>query len=67
MRGRDFTLVFNNPVESTHSRPLKKQISITPKVDNLSVWSDHWSESGRVYVSGSFKPVDLLPRPRQSR
>lgn len=52
--GRDFTVTLNNPIDMDEKQ-LAKAIAITPKVRNLSIWSDRWSASGRIHISGDFK------------
>jgi len=51
--GRSFTIRLNNRV-SMPSKRLARAIKVTPKVRNLSVWADSWSEDGRIHVSGDF-------------
>lgn len=50
---RNFTLSFNNPIDMDEKQ-LARAIKITPTVRNLSIWSDRWSEDGRIHVSGDF-------------
>ncbi|MBL4684258.1 MAG: hypothetical protein JKY37_06695, partial [Nannocystaceae bacterium] len=51
--GRDFTIRLNNPIEMDE-KALVRAVKISPKVRNLSIWSDRWSDEGRIHVSGDF-------------
>ena len=54
MRGREFTLHFNNPIQDR--KKAAAALKITPAVKNVSVWVDHWSAEGKISVSGAFEP-----------
>ncbi|MDC0671410.1 alpha-2-macroglobulin family protein [Nannocystis radixulma] len=54
--GREVALEFTNRLDGSQTW-LKNQVSVTPAVDNLSVWiNDTWESTGRVVVSGNFLP-----------
>ena len=52
--GREVALRFNNTIEGGAS--LTAAVDVEPYVRNLSVWSDRWSSSGSIIVSGAFEP-----------
>ena len=54
-QGREFTVEFNNRLDNKGGR-IKKNLTVTPPVKNLSVWADRWSDRGKVQISGAFKP-----------
>jgi alpha-2-macroglobulin len=55
LQGNNFTLTFNNPIATDRKR-VAQALRVEPSVKNLSVWNDGWSNTGRIYVSGSFSP-----------
>lgn len=54
--GREVALEFTNRLAVTGAA-IKPQVTVTPPVENLSVWvNDTWESQGRVVVSGNFLP-----------
>ncbi len=54
IEGREFVMRFNNAIEG--GKGLRAAVDVEPQVPNLSVWSDRWSSTGSVVVSGAFEP-----------
>jgi uncharacterized protein YfaS (alpha-2-macroglobulin family) len=52
--GRDVALHFNNTVAG--GKALEAAVTVDPPVRNLSVWSQRWSATGQVNISGAFEP-----------
>lgn len=54
--GREVNLEFTNRL-AISGNTLKGQVTVSPPIENLSVWvNDTWDSAGRVVVSGNFLP-----------
>jgi uncharacterized protein YfaS (alpha-2-macroglobulin family) len=54
--GREVVFEYTNRL-AVDGKALKAAVSVSPPVENLSVWvNDTWESAGRVVVSGNFKP-----------
>lgn len=54
LAGRRFVVRFNNPIAGRDAA-LAKQVTVSPKVEGLHVYSDSWRSDGAVWISGEFR------------